>query len=1109
MKKFSIVLLPFFLYALNSWVETTASDFLDGWNESNIYVSFRADTMDQDSGAVEFVTRFDYNNDGFIDLIVSNRPTHADYVYIYWGSENGYDPANYTIYPTGSGANCQGVDFDLDNNTDLVICHYYAPPFDENNGMITVHRGTPQGPEISQWFHLPSSAQTEAVYVCDVNRDGYLDIIDGDYPSQGKFSIFWGSADGYSTANITTLSPQGSAVRHNFEVADFNKDGYYDIATVCYAGGKNYIYWGSSNGFSEGNKTDFSYGASTYGHGLSTADLDNNGYLDLVCTGMGNVRYSYIYYNSEAGFYGVDTLATGPCFGGSAVFDFNKDGYLDIIFFTGDTSETQPVGKPRIYYGTEEGFSDDNYEEVGARSYNLSGGFVADFNKDGNIDIFLDQWIKYDNSEVLWGPDFSQHSPLPCDQDHHSVFWEPGNRYTRKYEEYYYSNIFDGGEVKNWDAVKWIDDSCDVAYVLMDVRTGNTPEIDESWSDWYRLKGNGRCVPDSLNSRYIQYRAVLKYENPVKYPTLYRVELYYDPEIAIFPDVYDSLYPGEVRTYGLKVWNGGAASDSIEYSIESVKQNWVVNLISVSGDTLKDKNGNGLLEMDAIPPGDTVNLNFSIGVPIDEIGNTLDTVLVIAHSSNNTTVKDTAFIIIYILPAPNLLVLPDWEGYTYGGVPVDIGMKVINYGNYVENVNVAYYGKYPWEYYFITSDTLESQDSIFYNLGEVNIKDSVNFRFVLIPPIGTPSGTIDSGKVVCRGITEDTDTAHIITHVLKLEVKPDVIDTVYPGQTRRYTMSLKDCQLMDTVGLMVPGHADWNIIFTDENGNTVEDLDRDGVYELAVNRKDSIRFHLDAVVPYDAARGLWDTLNIIALWEEKPVVIDTGFISLLVLGAVEISVEPSQYDTIMSGDTSILNVAVKNKGVIYDSVRMEFLPENKNWHYIYLWGNREISTDDVVGPLDPFTGEESLRIISIPPANNGSIEGKIDTVLNTRVIVRGWSLADPGAVSACTLNIIFLPEIDVHNFPNPFYDKTTFVFSIPYDGHVSLSIYTRNGEFIKKITEDDFTGGIHVLNDRVWDGTNEWGRSVAPGLYVYVFSYNSSDGKIKKTIRKKAMKIRR
>ncbi len=81
------------------------------------------------------------------------------------------------------------------------------------------------------------------------------------------------------------LPAPGWAV-HNIEIADFNKDNWLDICFVMQDGGYNYIYWGSISGFSPDNHTLLAY-PSGNGHGLSVADLDNNGCLDLIFTGTG------------------------------------------------------------------------------------------------------------------------------------------------------------------------------------------------------------------------------------------------------------------------------------------------------------------------------------------------------------------------------------------------------------------------------------------------------------------------------------------------------------------------------------------------------------------------------------------------------------------------------------------------------------------------------------------------------------------------------------------------------------------------------------------------------------------------------------------------------
>ncbi len=198
---------------------------------------------------------------------------------------------------------------------------------------------------------------------------------------------------------------------------------------------------------------------------------------------------------------------TGETYGGSAVADFNGDEYLDILFFRGSTVNSV---MPLIYWGSDTGFSNSNYTAIGF-ALTSTGGVVSDFNYDSNIDIFCNSYSRY--SYVLWGPSFSNYTGLPCPNDHHGMFREIGNVYNRKYYEDYVSSVFDAGEEVAWGIVDWDDSLPPGTSISFFVRSGNTPSPDNSWSDWDSL-GKNDDIPDSLNSRYLQYRARLKYTNP-------------------------------------------------------------------------------------------------------------------------------------------------------------------------------------------------------------------------------------------------------------------------------------------------------------------------------------------------------------------------------------------------------------------------------------------------------------------------------------------------------------------------------------------------------------------------------------------------------------------
>lgn len=86
---------------------------------------------------------------------------------------------------------------------------------------------------------------------------------------------------------------------------------------------------------------------------------------------------------------------------------------------------------------------------------------------------------------------------------------------------------------------------------------------------------------------------------------------------------------------------------------------------------------------------------------------------------------------------------------------------------------------------------------------------------------------------------------------------------------------------------------------------------------------------------------------------------------------------------------------------------------------------------------------------------------------------------------------IFEVEKDSHDgfllsdcHPNPFNPVTTIEYQLPHDTFVTLKIYTVLGGLVKTMIEEKQSTGHHAIQ---WNGRDEYGDSVAGGLYFYHF----------------------
>lgn len=318
--------------------------------------------LDPDMYAVA-VTAADYDNDGFVDLLV----TGYGKTILYHNDGNGHFTdvtAKAGIKVDGWAISSTWLDYDKDGCVDLFVGRYVK--FDPR------YRA----------FYAPT------------NYPGPLDY-------EGETNLlFHNNCDGTFT-DVTDKSGIGAYVGRTMGVTagDFDNDGWDDIY-VANDRTENFLFRNKHDGTFEevANDTGTAYGQngeSTSSMGPVFADLEGRGALDLWVT---DGHYNRLLRNNgKQGFEdigasnGVAQTNAQYVSWGTGVYDFDNDGLLDILIFHGGLIHLIPQ-EHTLFRGLGNGRFEDVSEAAGAvlnQRTVARGACFADYDNDGKMDAFV------------------------------------------------------------------------------------------------------------------------------------------------------------------------------------------------------------------------------------------------------------------------------------------------------------------------------------------------------------------------------------------------------------------------------------------------------------------------------------------------------------------------------------------------------------------------------------------------------------------------------------------------------------------------------------------------------------------------------------------------
>jgi hypothetical protein len=303
-----------------------------------------------------YMAKGDINKDGLTDFYfgASKDSPAAIYVQQKNGRFKQYIPDDLGKQSYLENAGAVFGDFDGDGDEDLIIgvggnadeagTNIYYPRFYENDGKGSLHRNAQKA--------IPVAVNASVITACDYDKDGHLDLFIG----------------GRSVPGTYGASPN-SYVLHND-----GKGNFTDVSKQVFG-------------------ADVKPGMVT---AAQWADIDNNGYPDLVIAG--NWMGIKIYKNNKGTFTQDKQLDNYKGWWGSLqIADINNDGKLDII--AGNlglnskfkASATEPM---KIYV---KDFDGNGTKECVTSIYRQGTAYVFHMKPDlvGQMPILKKQYLKY------------------------------------------------------------------------------------------------------------------------------------------------------------------------------------------------------------------------------------------------------------------------------------------------------------------------------------------------------------------------------------------------------------------------------------------------------------------------------------------------------------------------------------------------------------------------------------------------------------------------------------------------------------------------------------------------------------------------------------------